>query len=792
MESPGPTSAPALLPDRSRPGRWITGSYAAATVLLVAYGISLVARPHGHTWPLVDNWGVDGFEMALACLCLGRAAVRGPGRWLALPLGLGLLGWALGDVVWTVESIGGASPPTPSTADIFYLALYPLAYVAVMLVLRRQLGTFHRSLWLDGAVAGLSAAAICAAFAFDTILRATQGSPVAVAVNLAYPIGDLVLLALVVGAVVIVPGLPLRLLMLAAGCALLAVGDTIYLFQSAANTYVVGTPLDITWPAALLVMSASAWVRLRPAQEIDSERTPRFLMPGLAVTAGLAILVLGSVRHVSSVAIGFAAASLAAAGLRMMMSLGEIRRLVEARRHQAVTDELTGLHNRRQLLHQLQLALGGSDDEPGVRPAALLFIDLDQFKEINDSFGHAVGDQLLQAIGPRLAQVVRREDTLARLGGDEFAVVLVGADSVYAETVARRITTALEGPFVVGGTELHIGASIGIALAPEHATEPAELMRCADVAMYRTKRAHCSFDVYEASLDSGATHIHLMESLRTAIEERSLILYYQPQIDLRTRAVVTMEALVRWVHPTLGPVPPDHFIPPAEEAGLIREVTRFVLAEATAQCAQWWDQGHFVAVAVNISARDLVDAELPDEVCVALDRVGLPPSALVLEITETAVMADFDRAAAVIRRLSDAGVVVSIDDFGTGFSSLAYLSSLSVGEMKLDRMFTARLVSEVGNGRDHAIVRSAVELGHSLGLRVVAEGVEQPELINDLLAMGCDLAQGYAIAMPQPASAIDLDAIGPTVMPPSQSQQRSGDKCLRGAGDTAQNAARTR
>ena len=292
-----------------------------------------------------------------------------------------------------------------------------------MLVLRRQLGRFQPSLWLDGAVAGLSAAAICAAFAFDTILHSTHGSPAAVAVNLAYPIADLVLLALVVGAVVVAPGLPLRLMLLVAGCALLALGDTVYLFQSAADTYVVGTPLDITWPAALLVMSASAWVRLRPARANESERTPRFLVPGLATAAGLTILVLGSVRHVSSVAVGLAAASLVAAGLRMMLSLGEIRRLVEARRHQAVTDELTGLNNRRQLLQRLQLASGGTD-ETGVRPVAPLFIDLDHFKEINDSFGHAVGDQLLQAIGPRLAEVVRSEDTLARLGGDEFAVIL--------------------------------------------------------------------------------------------------------------------------------------------------------------------------------------------------------------------------------------------------------------------------------------------------------------------------------------------------------------------------------
>ena len=758
MESPVRTGSFDGLPQVGRFGRRVAAGYIVAAVLLVVYAASLLLRSQGETWTWLDDWGVDGLEVVLACMCLGRALVRGKGRWLAVPLGLGLLGWALGDVAWTVESMGGASPPTPSMADVFYLTLYPLAYLTVMLVLSRQMGRFQPSLWLDGAVAGLSAAAICAAFAFDTILRSTHGSPAAVAVNLAYPIGDLVLLALVVGAVVVAPGLPARLLLLVAGCALLAVGDTIYLFQSAANSYVVGTPLDLTWPVALLVMSASAWVGLRVVRTNDSDRTPRFLVPGIASAAGLAILVLGSTRHVSSVAIGLATAALIAAGLRMMLSLGEIRRLVEARRHQAATDELTGLHNRRQLLSRLQIALGDSQDELGVRPVALLFIDLDQFKEINDSFGHAVGDQLLQAIGPRLSMVVRDGDTVARLGGDEFAVVLVDADGAYAREVARRITASLEEPFVVGGTELHVGASIGIALSPEHATTPAELMRCADVAMYRTKRARSSFDVYESRLDSGASHIHLMESLRTAIDTGSLLVFYQPQIDLHTRAVVTMEALVRWDHPTLGPVPPDHFIPPAEETGLIRQVTRYVLGEATAQCARWWAEGHAIAVAVNISARDLLDVELPDEVSRALERSGLPPTALVLEITETAVMADFDRAASVIRRLSEAGVVVSIDDFGTGFSSLAYLSSLSVGELKLDRMFTSRLVSEVGDGRDHAIVRSAVELGHSLGLRVVAEGVEQPELVDVLLGLGCDLAQVYAIAMPQPASAIDLGA----------------------------------
>ena len=283
--------------------------------------------------------------------------------------------------------------------------------------------------------------------------------------------------------------------------------------------------------------------------------------------------------------------------------------------------------------------------------------------------------------------------------------------------------------------------------------------------MYRAKAAHSPYDIYESALDDGADRMNLMEDLRTALDEGGLTLYYQPQIDLRTGAISTLEALLRWPHPDLGFIPPDQFIPLAEDSGLMGPLTTFVLERAVAQCAAWRRAGHQVGVAVNLSTTNLLDTSLPDQVLDVLDRNGLPPDALVLEITESTVMADLERSKEIIQTLSDSGLLISIDDFGTGFSSLAYLSDLAVGELKIDRMFTARLSVDGRDGRDEAIVRSSIELGHSLGLRVVAEGVERSDHFGFLATAGCDVAQGYAICFPQPPEDLDFAAIDDRAAP---------------------------
>ena len=745
-----------------RPPTPVLAFYGVALVLLLGFGASLLVRHAGQVWPVIDNQLVDAFEVIVALGCLARGLRRGEGRGTALALGAGLLAWALGDVAWTLES----SPGSPSVADGFYLVFYPLAYLAVVLNVRRHLGHRELSVWLDGVIAGLGAAAVCASFAFDTILHTIGGSATSVAVNLAYPIGDLILLALAMCAVVMVPGRPARLLLFAAGCAVMAVGDTVYLVQSSAGTYEVGTLLNLTWPAAIFLLSASVWLPTSVRSGATRfDRMPRFVVPGLAAVAGILILMVGNTQHVSRVALGLAMATLAAAGVRLAMSLRSLNTLTEERRHQAVTDELTGLGNRRYLLDELDRSFGtldGAHRGQGRRRLALLLIDLDHFKEINDSFGHPTGDALLRQIGPRIGGAVRPGDVVARLGGDEFAVLLSGADAAAATEVAERITSALVAPITVDGASLHVGASIGIAVAPEHAADTAELLRCADVAMYRAKGAHSSFDTYEAALDDGADRLRLMEELRVAMRSGELALHFQPQIDLRTGEVVAVEALLRWPHRRLGLVPPDQFLPLAEESGMISHLTEWVLEEAVAACAQWWRAGHQAAVSVNLLATDLLDTSLPDQVTEILARHGLPPRALVLEITETMVMADLTRARRVIKCLSDSGIVVSIDDFGTGFSSLAYLSDLAVGELKLDKMFISRLRVGETPGRDESIVRSVMNLGHALGLRVVAEGIERLDLIDFLVELGCDRGQGFGIEAPRPANQLDFTARTPS------------------------------
>ncbi len=345
---------------------------------------------------------------------------------------------------------------------------------------------------------------------------------------------------------------------------------------------------------------------------------------------------------------------------------------------------------------------------------------------------------------------------MARLGGDEFAVLLYGANAYKATTVAGRLSTLLEQPIDVDVASLRVGASIGVALAPEHAQTASELLHCADIAMYRAKNERGSFDVYEAALDDEADRLALIEDLRVAMSDGSLVLHYQPEVDLRTGEVMTLEALLRWPHPTLGLIPPEHLLALAQESGLVHALAAWVFEEAVKDCARWWHDGHEVAVAVNLLATDLLDSSLPRRVGELLRRAGLPPHALVLEITEGMVMADVTRSKRVIQSLKDSGVLVSIDDFGTGFSSLTHLNELAVGELKLDRTFTSRLQVGSGDDRDENIVRSIIHLGHALGLRVVAEGIERLDFVGVMAALGCDSGQGFAIQAPCRADEIDF------------------------------------
>ena len=732
----------------------VLGLYLVAAALLVAYAITLFVQHAAHGSSSVAPQLVGVFEVALALGCLARALAKRPGRGVPLALGSGLLAWALGDIAWRMAS----SHSTTSVADVFFLLFYPLAAVALVLVLRSESGPIITlSTWLDGAIAVLGITAITTALAINSF-SAAAGTTTSLMANFAYPVGDVALLALAVAVIVMVPLHPARLVLLTAGCALMAIANIIYLTQSFSGTYRSGTSLDLMWPVAMLAMSVSVWLRSRGyVRSQRKERAPRVVVLIPITAACLLIVIMGNVKHLSPVALGFAAAALMAGVARRGLALREQRRIHESRQHLALTDELTELGNRRYLLDAMELAVASLPEKAGSgRGVALLLIDLDHFKEINDSFGHQVGDALLRQIGPRIRKVVRHSDVVARLGGDEFAVLLHGADAFKATTVALRITTLLEQPIDVNTASLHVGASIGVALAPEHAQNATDLLRCADIAMYRAKTERGSFDIYDAALDDEADRFALIEDLRLAMAQGSLALHYQPEINLQTGEVVTVEALLRWPHPTLGLIPPEHLLALAEESGLVHSLAAWVFEQAIADCAQWWNDGHQVAVAVNLLATDLLDSSLPRRVGELLTLAGLPSEALVLEITEGMVMADLTRSKRVIQGLADSNILVSIDDFGTGFSSLAHLNDLAVGELKLDRTFTSRLQVGGSGGREEDIVRSIIQLGHALELRVVAEGIEQLDLIGVLAGLECDVGQGYAIQTPQPASEINF------------------------------------
>ncbi|HET6394088.1 MAG TPA: EAL domain-containing protein [Blastococcus sp.] len=437
---------------------------------------------------------------------------------------------------------------------------------------------------------------------------------------------------------------------------------------------------------------------------------------------------------------------IAAASSKLRRQKEALQSSAERDRHQATHDALTGLPNwelLRDRLAQGLAAAGRSDGE-----VALLLIDLDRFKEINDTLGHSYGDKLLCQVGPRLQSVLREGDTVARLGGDEFAVLLPLVDGVgEAEQVAARLREALHRPFDVEGVALDVEASVGIAISPWHGTDTEALLRNADIAMYVAKELKAGAVVFEPEEHVTApTRLTVLGDLRRALEGTGeLFLNYQPKYTLDGERIEGMEALLRWQHPTQGLIPPGEFIPAAEGTGIILRLTEHVLELSLAQLRAWMDAGHEVPVAVNLSTRCLLDAGLPEIVARLLAQHGVPARLLRLEVTESAVMGDAARCMEVLQRLHDLGVKLSIDDFGTGYSSMSYLRRLPVDELKIDRSFVLGMTT---TAHDAVLVRTAIDLGHNLGLTVVAEGVEGAEHVAALRELGCDVAQGYHFARP--------------------------------------------
>jgi diguanylate cyclase (GGDEF)-like protein len=740
----------------TRPGFALSGRTLLYALVAVVFGVFVASTIPGVRSTPGYNLLLDGvlnnlaYELsAVVCFVRAKRSDSFRASWLFLGIGLALYG--AGNIYWTMYIRQLDPEPFPSVADALWLSFYPFAFVALLLVVREISDRLPLSLWFDGVVGGLAVGATAAAF-FGPLLAITGGSNASVVTTLAYPLLD-VLLLLVTTAVLALfhwrP--PAGLWFMAAGLILFAVADAIYLFAVGNGTYVSGEINDGVWVLATLAMGLAPGWTDRPA----GVALPAWALLGIPVIATLVavgLLVYDHGHSIHPLAVLLAAATIVFALCRLVVTFNEANVLAHSRQL-ALTDELTGLANRRAFYEQAQGLLAHAAHHG--RHGALLLLDLDRFKEVNDSLGHHAGDDLLRNVSRRLADCLHEtSDQLARLGGDEFAILLSDAGGVAATRVAERIRDALTEPFSVDGITVRVDASIGISLFPDHGHEVSTLLRHADIAMYQSKAGRVGYHVYEENLDvaHGQDRLRTLEELRHAIQERTLEVHYQPKIDTQTMGVHGVEALVRWNHETRGLLFPDSFLQLAEDSGLMRDLTQAVLEQSLDQVRTWRDSGRDLSVAVNLSASSLVDLELPELVRGALAERDLPSSVLELEITEDFLMGDRERAREILTRLRLLGVRVAVDDFGTGYSSLSYLRELPIDELKLDRSFVTPMSADP---RAAAIVESTIGLAHSLGLILVAEGVEDEATADHLASSGCDQAQGYFFSKALPAAEFD-------------------------------------
>ena len=731
------------------------GLIGAMGLVAVAYLCGLVLQGEV-SHPIVDVWLAlltDWVPAAVCWLAVSRVGFR---HKEILFVTAAVFAQAAGDTCYILLMDAGGSLPFPSLADAGYLLFYPFMLAALVVAVRKQVRGLASSVWLDCAVGSLGAASVLAVLLSPVLVSAATGRlSLATVMAVAYPMFDLLLVAAIAG-IAALQGVRMgsRWGLLVAGLLVFAAADVVYALQVTADTYVAGTPLDAGWAIGIALMALYVDDARRRDGSAPQEMSPKtgataMVVSVVASAAGLGVLLVSGRTHVSTLAISLAGVTLLASTARTQLGVRLLVRMSDLRRQDATTDELTGLPNRRALYAEGHTRLL----EPQRRRQGLLMLDLDKFKEVNDSLGHHAGDQLLVQVGARLAEHLRAGDLLVRLGGDEFAVLLQDAGHDQATAVAGKLCAALTEPFTLVDIAVHSAVSIGIALFPDDGPDLSTLLRKADVAMFKAKASGHGHHVYSSADDADdATRLQTVQELRTALNSDQLVVHYQPKIDLDTGEVHSVEALVRWDHPTRGLLYPDAFLHLIEEAGLMHAMTRVVLGIALDQAAVWQASGRRLTLAVNLSASSLVDTDLPNEVASMLAARDLPPDALQLEVTEEFLMADRDRARDILTRLRRHGVQISVDDFGTGYSSLSFLRDLPIDELKIDRSFVLPMVDDA---RAAALVGSTIALAHSLDLRVVAEGVENDIAYTELTALGCDQAQGYYMCRPVPASDLD-------------------------------------
>jgi diguanylate cyclase (GGDEF)-like protein len=712
---------------------------------------------------------------------------RRQARWIPtgsivpLLLACTILSYMIGQVIWTVnENVLHLAALFPSWADVGYLGSFPFALLAILLLPRqRRPITSRNRIVFDAVIAMIGVITFSWYFVLGPTIMHGKGDMLGRLVSTIYPLSTLALIFCLILLLVHNNQRALRpvtqLLFLA--FAVIAITDTIYNFRLFHNSYMTGSLLDVGWPLGYLLLGLAARVLYElPRPELQTndnaktaeQNTPwQILIPYAWVpTLGILLLFIWRSGDHSTLVFGVVAGVVILLALMLVRQVVAVRELHSlyanndalalANRQleiQATHDALTGLPNRSFLQKQLEQD-AHTAGESNI-PAALLLLDLDRFKEVNDTLGHSVGDLLLQKIGSRLKSHLRSSDFIARLGGDEFAIVLPATDASGARQVARTLLGALDAPIEVDGHAFSIGGSIGIALIPEHGFDVTTLLRCADVAMYVAKRSQSGHAEYTSEVDQHSPRkLALMSELRQAIADDGLLIHYQPKVSVSLGKIVGVEALVRWIHPEYGAIPPDDFIPLAERTGLIGPLTRWVLERAIRQCHDWEQADLHINIAVNLSTHTLYDPRLLSTVTDLLQAYDVNPNLLTLEITESMLMNEPEQAQRVLADLRALGVSIAIDDFGTGYSSLAYLKRLPIDEVKIDRAFVFGLGIDA-DPADAAIVQAVVAMARPLQCEVVAEGVETVEALTFLRELGCDLAQGFYFSNPLPAVALE-------------------------------------
>lgn len=766
--------------------RWVAAAGGLGLVAFAAWLLFDVGGPAANSVS-ASLGGIAFSVFATGCAFFAAMRVRGRQRAAWTCLTVGLASYAVGDVLWTYLNLAGyGSSPAVMLADVSYL-VFPVSICAAALISPEGAGT--RSglrLVLDGMIIATATFIILWSLVLRDLFAGSASSTMKFALSIAYPFSDLVVVAIAL--MVLTKGingfrLPLRFF--ATGIVILAAANAMYVYL-AANDRETTDLVRLGWASGMYLAGlAGLSSEPRPApmtQPRPSSKLSLWLpyLP-LPFAVALGVRELWPQIGYTGPILGASLLLVTAALLRQFLLLDENRNLRVTVADIALRDPVTDLANRAlfndRLTHAMQFRARNAV------PVAVLLADIDDFKLVNDSLGHPVGDLLLRAVGDRIQENVRDWDTVARLGGDEFAVLLEdSADTVHAVTL--KIVRAFDEPFAVDGRELYVRLSVGLATAPptgDPDVTAGELFKRADLAMYSAKRDQTSgVRAFTPDMRLQATHqplpsrrertgrhdgvarIQLINDLRHAIDARELTLVYQPKVSLTTNEVVGVEALIRWPHPDLGVLEPADFLPLVRQNGLMEAVTDVVLTRALEDAAGWHSAGVRIPVAVNLSAPSLNDESTPDRIRIALARHGLTADALSVEITEDLLLASVVHARAVLDRLRQSGIRVAIDDFGSGYSTMTYLHELPIDELKLDRHFVAPILHDE---RAAAIVRSVIELAGTFDLCSVAEGVETKAVADRLREYGCDLAQGHYFSAPVSAQSVRLNRWGPVLDP---------------------------